>query len=209
MARFDDKNTPSVIDREKNSFDNKGTQKTRPISKPRAREVKMDKSPVFASQSSEQSSPEMQRARARVGGGHAGNPSRRPCASYTTVIHPHDSTTPTSMRHRPWQPQSLPPKHPLSQPRGKMALLLVPLLVLGLFARPSLQQADPQLDQDDYFCRRFGHQATIVDDALYVDGGYLNYNPISQYNNNYTSEFSIRNPKSYILRGSAKQTFIS
>ncbi|KAK5664257.1 hypothetical protein OQA88_475 [Cercophora sp. LCS_1] len=35
------------------------------------------------------------------------------------------------------------------------------------------------------FCRRFGHQTAVIDRKLYVDGGFVNYNPPSQVNNNY------------------------
>ena len=31
------------------------------------------------------------------------------------------------------------------------------------------------------FCRRYGHQTAVVDRKLYIDGGYVNANPISQF----------------------------
>ncbi|EPE04906.1 cell wall anchored protein [Ophiostoma piceae UAMH 11346] len=37
------------------------------------------------------------------------------------------------------------------------------------------------------FCRRFGHQTAIVDDRLYIDGGLVNWNPMSTYPGNYTN----------------------
>lgn len=58
---------------------------------------------------------------------------------------------------------------------------MVFLLLLG--SRLSLQQGDPVSN----FCRRFGHQAAIVDDRLYIDGGFVDYNPLEQYPENYTS----------------------
>jgi hypothetical protein len=44
-------------------------------------------------------------------------------------------------------------------------------------------QKDPLND----FCRRFGHQTTVVDSKLYIDGGAVNWNPISQNPTNATS----------------------
>lgn len=70
---------------------------------------------------------------------------------------------------------------------GAPTMLLSFLLVLSLSARLSLQQGD----QVSNFCRRFGHQAAIVDDRLYIDGGFVNYNPLDEYPKNYTSELGI------------------
>jgi hypothetical protein len=50
----------------------------------------------------------------------------------------------------------------------------------------SVQIGNPLSD----FCRRFGHQTTVIDRKLYIDGGLLNWNPIAQYPQNYTSQFS-------------------
>lgn len=58
------------------------------------------------------------------------------------------------------------------------------LLILLLGAQLSLQQGDPVSN----FCRRFGHQAAILDERLYIDGGYVNYNPLEEFPQNYTSE---------------------
>ncbi|KAK0630774.1 hypothetical protein B0T17DRAFT_590186 [Bombardia bombarda] len=44
-----------------------------------------------------------------------------------------------------------------------------------------------QLDPVRNFCRRFGHQTAVIDRRLYIDGGLLNYNPISQYPTNYSN----------------------
>lgn len=38
------------------------------------------------------------------------------------------------------------------------------------------------------FCRRFDHRATVLNNKLYVDGGYINYNPLDQNPTNYTSK---------------------
>jgi ribosomal protein S2 len=53
-----------------------------------------------------------------------------------------------------------------------------------LFVNGSWQQKDPLND----FCRRFGHQSAVVDRKLYLDGGLVNWNPISQNNANYSSK---------------------
>jgi len=42
------------------------------------------------------------------------------------------------------------------------------------------------------FCRRFSHQTTIIDRKLYIDGGYLNANPIDQNPQAVISMFSLR-----------------
>lgn len=53
------------------------------------------------------------------------------------------------------------------------------LLPSCLFA----QQKDPLKD----FCRIHGHQTTIVDRKLYIDGGLVNWAPLSEGSINYTS----------------------
>ncbi|KAG6353467.1 hypothetical protein INS49_005648 [Diaporthe citri] len=57
------------------------------------------------------------------------------------------------------------------------------LAVLALFAHRSWQQRDPVQN----FCRRFGHQSTVIDDKLYLDGGLVNWNPISTNAQNYSN----------------------
>jgi hypothetical protein len=55
--------------------------------------------------------------------------------------------------------------------------------VLFLLVRVSYQdQKDPLND----FCRRFGHAPAVIDKRLFIDGGLLNWNPISQNPNNFT-----------------------
>ena len=49
-------------------------------------------------------------------------------------------------------------------------LALLPLVV-------SQAPQDPILD----FCRRYGHQTSLINRKIYIDGGYVNANPISQY----------------------------
>jgi hypothetical protein len=40
----------------------------------------------------------------------------------------------------------------------------------------------------DDFCRRFGHQTTVIDDKLYIDGGYFNHADFPQDSTNYSSK---------------------
>jgi len=56
---------------------------------------------------------------------------------------------------------------------ARCASLLFALLILLALAQPP---ADPLKD----FCRRYGHQTTVMDRKLYIDGGWLYANPISQ-----------------------------
>ena len=58
--------------------------------------------------------------------------------------------------------------------------------LLLLFVGLSWQQKDPLND----FCRRFAHQTAVIDSKLYIDGGFVDWNPISQNDQNYTSEFT-------------------
>lgn len=56
--------------------------------------------------------------------------------------------------------------------------------ILLVLAKSSLQAENPVSD----FCRRFGHQTTVIDRKLYIDGGLLNWNSMAQYPANYTSK---------------------
>lgn len=56
--------------------------------------------------------------------------------------------------------------------------------VLFIFLTLSAAQNDPLQD----FCRIHGHQTAVVDRRLYIDGGYVNWSPISPESQNYTSE---------------------
>lgn len=58
------------------------------------------------------------------------------------------------------------------------------LVILSHLVCGGLQQKDPVQG----FCRRFGHQTTVIDSRLYTDGGLIDWNPISTYNQNYSSE---------------------
>ncbi|KUI60774.1 hypothetical protein VP1G_07971 [Cytospora mali] len=62
----------------------------------------------------------------------------------------------------------------------------LPLSLLTLtvyFVSASSQQRDPVQN----FCRRFGHQTTVIDSKLYIDGGLIDWNPISTYPQNYSN----------------------
>lgn len=43
----------------------------------------------------------------------------------------------------------------------------------------------------DDFCRRYGHQSTVINDKLYIDGGWVNYNTFAQDHTDYSSELYI------------------
>jgi hypothetical protein len=79
---------------------------------------------------------------------------------------------PSRTSTRPWLPSF--------SPSSSLALLLI--LILGLVGA-----SRAQLDPVRNFCRRFGHQTAVIDRRLYIDGGFINYNPIDQYPTNYTS----------------------
>ncbi|KAH7459073.1 hypothetical protein FOMA001_g20310 [Fusarium oxysporum f. sp. matthiolae] len=38
----------------------------------------------------------------------------------------------------------------------------------------------------DHFCRRYAHQATVIDDKLYIDGGWVNYKDFPKTNQDYS-----------------------
>jgi len=63
-------------------------------------------------------------------------------------------------------------------------LAISPLLLLLLLPETCSAQPDPVKS----FCRRFGHQTAVIDRKLYIDGGFINYNPLSQYPTNYSSQ---------------------
>jgi len=56
--------------------------------------------------------------------------------------------------------------------------------ILVLLVELSWAQKDPLND----FCRRFGHQTAVIDEKLYIDGGQVDWNPIAQNDQNYTSK---------------------
>ena len=58
-------------------------------------------------------------------------------------------------------------------PRWYSIFLLLQLMVLLALSQAP---ADPLKN----FCRRYGQQTAIIDDKLYIDGGWLYANPISE-----------------------------
>ncbi|KAK8115067.1 hypothetical protein PG999_007136 [Apiospora kogelbergensis] len=63
-------------------------------------------------------------------------------------------------------------------------MLLLTLIVAGL-----ITTAYAQKDPVGGFCRRFGHQTTVIDRKLYIDGGFINYSPMEIDATNYTNDF--------------------
>ncbi|KAK8874565.1 cell wall anchored protein [Apiospora arundinis] len=59
---------------------------------------------------------------------------------------------------------------------------LVTLIVVSL-----LTTANAQKDPVGSFCRRFGHQTTVIDRKMYIDGGFINYSPVDIDPTNYTN----------------------
>jgi hypothetical protein len=57
------------------------------------------------------------------------------------------------------------------------------LLALSLVARIVTANQDPK----NNFCRRYGHQSTVVDDKLYIDGGWVNYDTFKLDHKSYPS----------------------
>lgn len=52
------------------------------------------------------------------------------------------------------------------------------------------QAQGQDMDQINHFCRRHSHRTTVIDNKLYIDGGYINYDfevPISADTVNYTN----------------------
>jgi hypothetical protein len=64
-------------------------------------------------------------------------------------------------------------------------MLVAFTLCLLSFISFSLQMKDPLKD----FCRIFGHQTALVDRKLYIDGGLVNWAPLSANSLNYSSQY--------------------
>ncbi|KAL8416379.1 hypothetical protein RB596_006799 [Gaeumannomyces avenae] len=67
----------------------------------------------------------------------------------------------------------------------RLRLPLCWAMMIFSLAQVSLQQQDPVKN----FCRRFAHQTTIVDRKLYIDGGFVNWNPVAQNPENATNSW--------------------
>lgn len=57
-----------------------------------------------------------------------------------------------------------------------MFILAGYLLFLCLVGLGFAQDIDDPVEK---FCRRFGHQTALIDRKLYIDGGIINYNPLT------------------------------
>lgn len=67
-------------------------------------------------------------------------------------------------------------------------IMFIPLVLCWLaLVSISQQQKDPLKD----FCRIFGHSTTLVDHKLYIDGGLVNWSPLSASSLNYSSQFQV------------------
>ncbi|KAI1502280.1 hypothetical protein F5X99DRAFT_417994 [Biscogniauxia marginata] len=65
---------------------------------------------------------------------------------------------------------------------ASLRMLSAILVVLSLTERCSAQR-NPVTN----FCRRFGHQTAVIDRRLYIDGGFINWNPLTSNPTNYTN----------------------
>ena len=74
-------------------------------------------------------------------------------------------------------------------------MLLLSLIVAGL-----MTTAHAQKDPVGGFCRRFGHQTTVIDRKLYIDGGFINYSPMEIDATNYTSKLYLDNYAPFLGR---------
>jgi hypothetical protein len=64
---------------------------------------------------------------------------------------------------------------------GKLSVLLIVILLISPYYA-ALQ--NPR----DNFCRRYGHQATVIDDKLYIDGGFVNFDTFAQDHTDFPSK---------------------
>ncbi|KAF6820519.1 cell wall anchored protein [Colletotrichum sojae] len=69
------------------------------------------------------------------------------------------------------------PQGSTSGSRPSTSMLLIS--VLSLLAASVTAQQDPV----NNFCRRFGHQTAVVDNKLFIDGGFVNYNFVEDPSN--------------------------
>jgi phage tail protein X len=60
--------------------------------------------------------------------------------------------------------------------------------VLFTFSLISLSVQQQDRDPLKDFCRIFGHQTAVVDRNLLIDGGLVNWGPITTESENYTSQ---------------------
>jgi hypothetical protein len=58
------------------------------------------------------------------------------------------------------------------------------LASLLLFA---VHRASTDQNPRDDFCRRYGHQTTVIDNKLYIDGGFVNFELFGKDHKSYPS----------------------
>jgi hypothetical protein len=69
-----------------------------------------------------------------------------------------------------------------------LGLIVLSLLFDLIFADPVPDDAQGQLNS---FCRRFSHRTAVISNRIYIDGGFVNLNPLVQTPANYTSKIII------------------
>ena len=91
----------------------------------------------------------------------------------------------------PLRPRDQSPRqkiHKMANGQRFFLVAVLSMLTCNLLAEPFPEDAQGQL-QD--FCRRFGHRTAIISNRLYIDGGFVNFNPLNQNPTNYTSKIAI------------------
>ncbi|KAF2142656.1 uncharacterized protein K452DRAFT_318239 [Aplosporella prunicola CBS 121167] len=78
-----------------------------------------------------------------------------------------------------------------------MAAVLLRFVIFLTLAASSAHAKDPLKD----FCRRFGHQTAVVDRRLYIDGGQVTWNPMSQNPLNYSNTWLLYNDLDETFQG--------
>ncbi|KAH7203415.1 kelch repeat protein [Fusarium oxysporum] len=71
------------------------------------------------------------------------------------------------------------------RPQSCQKLEILLLLLLSVI-RSATAQNSAQNPRDD-FCRRFSHQTTVIDDKLYIDGGWMNFKDFQKDHINYSN----------------------
>ena len=83
----------------------------------------------------------------------------------------------------PWSPATFASsargsrKHNSGRLAARPVLVLAACFLLSCLAGLGLAQGID--DPVEKFCRRFGHQTALIDRKLYIDGGFINYNPLT------------------------------
>jgi hypothetical protein len=77
-------------------------------------------------------------------------------------------------------------EHPV-RPQSCRKIGTLSLSLLSLFVVFSVAAKDSIQNPRDDFCRRFSHQTTVIDDKLYIDGGWVNFQGFQKDHINYSS----------------------